>query len=345
MSARPPGRSDEVMGHTTRGNAWEWRQSWFLVFFLTVFLYWLPLVYMGLRVMHFRWIFYGALYAAPGALYLLVSAMGAPAEGAESMAAQFHEYALRNTRHAAGAFGFFALIHTGLARGEFLMRLAEQQFEAEDLRERVRSRSVPAAQDGIQPMQTGLQARLQEDAAADAAGIAPRRLLNVNQVTEAELAMLPGFGPEHARQALRLREDMGDFRSFADFAGKMQLAADARARLRPIFEPDSEEVALAVSKDDPAYRLLPDGTRVLEINWASAEALGALPGLGPSVARRAVTLRDGDGPFKSLEDFRYRLSLPMDAMIKISPYVSVISMSTKPGGDSGKKTGGRIVDV
>ena len=167
----------------------------------------------------------------------------------------------------------------------------------------------------------------------------------MNRVTEAELALLPGLGPERARQAMRMREDMGDYRSFADFAAKLQLPDAAGARLRPLFEPDSEEVALAIAKDDPAYRLLPDGSRVLEINWASAEALGALPGLGPETARRAVTLRDGDGPYKSLEDFRYRLKLPMDVMIKIGPYVSVISTSTRPGGGSAPKTGGRIVDV
>jgi type II secretory pathway component PulK len=100
-----------------------------------------------------------------------------------------------------------------------------------------------------------------------------------------------------------------------------------------------------VPKDDPAYRVLPDGSRVLEVNWASAEALGALPGLGPEIARRAVAMRDGDGPFKSLEDFRYRLGLSMDVLIRIGPYVSVISMSLRPGGGSEKKTGGRIVDV
>ena len=157
--------------------------------------------------------------------------------------------------------------------------------------------------------------------------------------------MLPGLGPERARQAMRMREDMGDYRSFADFAAKLQLPTAAGTRLRPLFEPDSEEVAPAIANDDPAYRLLPDGSRVLEINWASAEALGALPGLGPETARRAVAMRDGDGPFKSLEDFRYRLGLTIDAMIKISPYVSVISMSKRPGGGSTTTTGGRIVDV
>lgn len=320
MSARPPAESDEAMGHTSRGTGWETRQSWFMLLFLTVVLYWVPLVYMGLRVLEFRWVIYGLLYALPGALYVLVRASGFAGDGANT--------GLDYLGRSAGAFWFFALIHTWNARGEFLIRLAERHYEHEDLLERTRSR-IDAVSTASEP-----------DAPA-----APRRQLNVNRVTEAELAMLPGLGPERARQAMRMREEMGDYRSFADFAAKLQLPAAAGARLRPLFEPDSEEIAPAIAKDDPAYRLLPDGSRVLEINWASAEALGALPGLGPEIARRAVTLRDGDGPFKSLEDFRYRLKLPMDVLIKISPYVSVISMSKRPGGGSTTKTGGRIVDV
>jgi len=321
MSARPPSGSSEVMGHTTRGTGWETRQSWFMLLFLTVALYWLPLVYMGLRVLEFRWVIYGLLYALPGALFALVKASGFVGDASGGGAT------LDYLGRTVGAFWFFALVHTWNARGEFLIRLAERQYEHEDLLERTRTRmdavSVPGAPE---------------------APAATRTQLNVNRVTEAELAMLPGLGPERARQAVRMREEMGDYRSFADFAAKLQLPAAAGARLRPLFEPDSEVVAPAIAMDDPAYRLLPDGSRVLEINWASAEALGALPGLGPAIARRAVTLRDGDGPYKSLEDFRYRLNLSMDVMIKISPYVSVISSSTQPGG-GGKKTGGRIVDV
>jgi DNA uptake protein ComE-like DNA-binding protein len=305
------------MGHTSRGVAWETRQSWFMLLFLTVVFYWAPLVYMGLRVLEVRWIVYGLLYGIPGALAAIVWASGGFADvGAASY-----------LRGSAGAFWFFALFHTWSARGEFLIRLAEQHYDQEDLLERSRSRIDAATAEG--------------EAAAPSA---PRRLLDVNRVTEAELALLPGLGPERAKEAMRMREQMGEYRSFADFAVKLQLPAPAIVRLRPLFEPDSEAVAPAIPHDDPAYRLLPDGSRVLEINWASAEALGALPGLGPEVARRAVELRK-DGPFKSLEDFRYRLDLPMDVMIKIGPHVSVISSSTRPGGGSAPKTGGRIVDV
>jgi len=306
------------MGHTSRGVGWETRQSWFLLLFLTGALYWAPLVYRGLRVLEFRWVVYGLLYAIPGALAAIVWASGGFADAGAGA----------YLRGSAGAFWFFALFHTWNARGEFLVRLAEQQYEKEDLLERTRIRINAASEAG--------------EAAAPAA---PRRLLDVNRVTEAELAMLPGLGSERAKEAMRLREQMGDFRSFADFAVKLQLAAPVIVRLRPLFEPDSEVVGPAIAEDDPAYRRMPDGSRLLELNWASVEALDGLPGMETGVAQRAVALREGDGPFKSLEDFRYRLNLPMDVMIKISPFVSVSSRSTTPGGGKAPTAGGRVVDV
>ena len=319
MSGRRPGdERPETMGYTTRGSAWEWRQSWSFLFFLTFFGYWVPLVYMGLRVLQFRWVIYGLFYAGPVVLLGLVLASG----GAGPDGMRFSGGTLSRMWQAVAGFWMVALIHSWSAREEFLMRLSEQQFEHEDLVERARSRM----------------------AATDEAPAEPRRLLNINSIGETELAMLPGLGSERAKQAMRLREELGDYRSFADFAAKLQLPDAVQKRLRPLFEPDSEAVAPAIRMDDPAYRLLADGSRVLELNWASAEALGALPGLGPEVARRAVTMRDGDGPFKSLEDFRFRLGLSMDVLIKISPHVSVISSSTRPGGGE-RKAGGRIVDV
>lgn len=316
-------RDDEVKGITSRGWRWEMRQSWFMLLFFTVVLYWVPLVYMGLRVLQFRWVVYGLLYALPGAAYALVWASGMaehPAEYGAGMAAS-----IKYLRNSAGAFGFFALFHAWSVRGEFLVRLAEQAYDAEELVDRDRARLGPASEPG-------------EPAAPS------RRLLNVNSVTETELAMLPGLGPTLARQATRLREDMGEFLSFADMAAKLQLPAAAVRRLRPHFEPDSEAVAPAVPKNDPAIRQLADGSRVLEINWADAGVLAVLPGMNEALARKAVALRDGDGPFKSMEDFRFRVGLSMDDLIKLEPHATVMSQTLRPAAKL-TRTGGRIVDV
>jgi DNA uptake protein ComE-like DNA-binding protein len=311
-------------GYTARGTAWEWRQSWFLVFFATLFGYWVPLAYMGVRVLQFRWIFYGALYAFPFLIFMVVRAY--TPEDAQQQAAQ--SYVITYLYRSMFAFFIFAFIHTWRARGEFLLRLADADDERDDLVAAQRER-----------MQAPGETR------AELASTPGRRLLNLNKATEAELAMLPGMGPERARQAVAMRAQFGGFATFAHFAEKLQVPAPVRARLQACFEPDERPDAPAIRKDDPAYRELPDGRRVLELNWASAETLGALPGLGPDAGRRAVALREGDGPFKSLEDFRFRLGLQVDTLIRIEPYVSVISMSTRSAGGSGAKTGGRIVDA
>lgn len=298
---------DEVKGYTTRGRRWEWRESWFLLFFLTFFLYWVPLVYMGLRVLQFRWVVYGILYAGPAALLLLM--IGST-------------YAW----YSASAFWIFALIHTWVAREEFLMRLAEAHDERDEMRARV------------------LEKRLEAEQTVETTRAAPRKL-HWNTASEAELAMLPGLGPQRAKQALALRSQSGGFRSFRHFGEQLQLTEQTLTRLRPLFEAEEQARAPEIAPTDPAYRVLPDGRRVLELNWASAETLAMLPGLGPELGRRAATLRDADGPFKSLEDFRFRLGLSMDVIVKITPYVAVISMSTRPAGGAATRTGGRIVDV
>jgi DNA uptake protein ComE-like DNA-binding protein len=304
----------QIKGYTARGRAWERRQLWFLLLFLTYFLYPLPLAYMGLRVLQLRWVGYAIIYAVPGALLALALWL---VRGMPEFAP-----AIRALWYATSAFWVFAFVHTMVAREEFLLRLADVHDEADELRAR-------AAE------------RMERDYPAPPASPQNRKL-DINGASEVELAMLPGMGPERARQALQLRAQHGGFRSFTHFADQLQLAPGVRGRLRGFFDDDPEPPQ---PPRDPAVRVHLDGRHTLELNWAGTEALAALPGLGPEAARRAVLLRESDGPFKSLEDFRYRVGLSADAMTKIAPYVSVIAMSARPDGAAEKKTGGRIVDV
>jgi hypothetical protein len=155
--------------------------------------------------------------------------------------------------------------------------------------------------------------------------------------------MLPGLGPERAKQAVAMRETLGSFNSFDHFAEKMGISADARERLRPIFI----QAAPAVPSIDE-YTVLPDGRRILEVNLASAQAIASLPGLNQDIARRAVALRDADGWYRTTEDFRYRLGLSTDVLILFSPFMSTVkTLATPSGGKTGGggNTGGRVVDA
>ena len=320
------------MGYTHKGTKWEYQQSWYLLALFTPWFYWFPLVFTGIRTLQIGWILVGLFYGLPVFLHTMFN----PADFGISVF-------FRNWEWTALVV---AAIHSLRARGEYLVRLANSMETREMLMEGARLRREMAAQaqagageaavDDAPPRAAPLEA-----ASADI-GPAPskpmRRLFDVNLIGERELAMLPGMGPARARQAMALRESLGGFHSFDHFAEKLGLTGDACERLRGIFV--QPEAAAQTSTD---YMVGLDGRRILEINLASAAAIATLPGLDFEVARRAVALRDADGPFQSLEDFRYRLGLPTDLMIPLSPLVSTLRTPAKP--QAGLKTGGRIVDA
>lgn len=317
---------EESLGVTSRGLKWEYLQSWYFVCGLTVWTYWIPLVYTGIRIMDLRWIFWGLLYGIPSFLYMAVdlSRFG--------MQAQL-------TRAVYVAL-LFSLIHAIRARTEFLERLVAYQDEAEEAHQaNLARRALAEAQRRGQPVEPAAPRTIEVVEAP--AAVAQRALFDVNVLGVNDFAMLPDMGPETARQAVAMRERLGSFTSFDHFADKMGLAAKTRERLRPLF------IQPAVAQPGNAsdeFRTLPDGSRVLELNLASADAMATLPGLDWELGKKAVQLREAGGPFKSIEDFRYRLGLSMDQLVALHPLVSThrtpVTSSTP-----GVKPSGRIVDV
>jgi DNA uptake protein ComE-like DNA-binding protein len=313
----------ETMGYTHRGTQWEYRQSLYVLLLLTPWFYWVPLVYTGFRVLQLRWIIFGLFYGLPAFLKMAVD----PADfGMEGFVKRW-----------LFAFVVIAGIHTFRARGEFLVRLANAIELKELLMEGARMRREAAAS---QEAEEDSESTSRETAATEpAATPSPsRRLFDINTIGERELLLMPGMGPERVRQTLALRELHGGFHSFDHFAEKLQLKDDVRERLRPLFiqPPPAHET-------HPDYSLALDGRRVLEINLASASAIASLPGLNETIGRRAVMLREADGPFKSVEDFRYRLGLTSDDLIASWPIISTVKTPAHPSGTPGAR--GRMVDA
>jgi DNA uptake protein ComE-like DNA-binding protein len=311
----------KTMGYTTRGKGWEWAQSWFLGAFLTYYLYWAAMLYMGLRVMQLKWVFWGAIYSLPFLAWLTFDPAKHPVIGAYVNRWLFGAYVI-------------ALVHALYSRGEFLVRLQSTIEEREELMETARLKAEIAAEQAVPGRGAG----------APAAPKPARRRFDINTIEERELAMLPGMGFESAHMAVMLREGLKGFRSFDHFAEKTGINDVSREKLRPFFEePDAPRPSPLLATDHPAVKDTLDGRRVLELNLADAEAISLLPGLGSETARKAVTLREADGPYKSLEDFRFRVGLSMDVMVKIAPLVSTVR--TRKQGADGVKPSGRIVDV
>jgi DNA uptake protein ComE-like DNA-binding protein len=361
------------IGLTGRGLKWERMQCWYLLSVLTVWLYWVPFVYTGLRAGHPRWIGWGLAYGLPAFVLWFLN----PGSLAEQV------------KYAMGLALVVGTVHAWLARGEFLERLVDLQEEREALSERTRVRREAAQ--GRQPtepddpdvgiirprpaepvlrepvLREHIQRRAEsarpyarpvtpardiarpraEPASPSRESIAaeapePQRELrfDFNQLTDRDFALLPDMGMARGRQAVALREQLGGFRSFDHFAEKMGLGPAACDRLRPLFvEPPPPE-----KSENSEYRQEIDGRYVLDINLVSVEALTTLRGISHEIARKAVQLREADGPFKSAEDFRFRLGLTLDQFV---PLQGIISTYRTPGTQAaaGRKPKGRIVDV
>lgn len=73
----------------------------------------------------------------------------------------------------------------------------------------------------------------------------------------------------------------------------------------------------------------PAQTQTVNVNTASQQQLEALPGIGPSTAKRIVAYRDKNGPFKKLEDLMNVQGIGEKSFLKLRPHLTL-----GPGGDA-----------
>jgi DNA uptake protein ComE-like DNA-binding protein len=232
----------------------------------------------------------------------------------------------------------FSFVHAARARVEFLERLVDIEDEREALRARTKKRREAAES----PPGTEIEPPASEEYVQEPLepAASPRLLFDANTLSERDFALLPDMGRERARQAVALREQLGGYKSFDHFADKMGLTPQARSRLRPLFI----EAPPPHKAENTEYRQQIDGTYVLDINVVSVEAIETLPGINHEMARKVVQLREADGPFKSAEDFRFRLGLSMDQFVPLHGIISTSRTADKDA-DPRRKPRGRIVDV
>lgn len=69
-------------------------------------------------------------------------------------------------------------------------------------------------------------------------------------------------------------------------------------------------------------RLEENGPALLDLNLATAEELEALPGIGPTLARRMIDWRAENGPFRSREDVLAVRGIGEATYEKIAPYIT-----------------------
>jgi competence protein ComEA len=69
---------------------------------------------------------------------------------------------------------------------------------------------------------------------------------------------------------------------------------------------------------------------LIDLNRASAEDLGAIPGLGPALAQRIIDYRQAHGPFKKVEDLREVSGIGPQNLQKLKPYLGLGSPGAMP---------------
>ncbi len=154
-----------------------------------------------------------------------------------------------------------------------------------------------------------------DSAIRQARPLGPGELINADMASAAELARLPRIGLALAKVIVAARDTHGAFgslegldrvpgigpgllRSLAPhltFGGANTSQPVARASGAAVGTPFASQVARDVA---------PAGARrqdtVLNVNRATAVELEALPGIGPSLARRIVADREAQGPFATV---------------------------------------------
>ncbi len=123
--------------------------------------------------------------------------------------------------------------------------------------------------------------------------------VDVNLAEPRTLATVPGIGDELARAIVEDREARGPFYTLDELARVRGIGPGAVAAYAPL-----------VTVGDVGPRPPP---APVDLNTADAEALTALPGIGPVMAARIVADRERRGRFRSVED--------LDRVRGIGPYL------------------------
>jgi competence protein ComEA len=163
------------------------------------------------------------------------------------------------------------------------------------------------------PASAALDLAQHEAAVREAIAASARRALadgeriDPNTAPAGQLERLPRVGPALAARIIDDRERNGPFRTADDLRRVPGIGPALAASLAPhLALPPSPPPPPAVippppppPPPSPAFAVNPPA---VPINTATAEALVALPGVGPVLAARIVAYRDSAGPFRSADD-------------------------------------------
>ena len=148
--------------------------------------------------------------------------------------------------------------------------------------------------------------------------------IDPNTAGEEDLDRLPGVGPAVAGRIIQMRRDRGPFAEPGDLLSVPGVGPATLARITPYLEwptqPSLGGSARSRPPDtDPAARK----PARLDLNRASREELERLPGIGPVMAERILTLRANVGRFRRLDELQSVQGIGSATIERLRPLVII----------------------
>ena len=131
--------------------------------------------------------------------------------------------------------------------------------------------------------------------------------VNVNTANQSELETLPGIGPAKAAAIIEYRTTNGAFANCAQLDDVPGIGPATLANITPQCEIGDGKAApsgAAPAAPKSTKAASSGGGNRVNVNTASASALTALPGIGPSKAAAIVADRGANGAFASCSDLQ-----------------------------------------
>jgi competence protein ComEA len=128
--------------------------------------------------------------------------------------------------------------------------------------------------------------------------------IEVNSAGVEEWQRLYGIGPVLSKRIVKFRDALGGFRSIEQVGETYGLADSVFQQIR-------------------SQLVLKEGTRRIDINRCTLEALAGHPYINWKLARRIISYRQQHGPFEDLEELEGIKELPEDFWEQVGEYLEV----------------------
>lgn len=165
-------------------------------------------------------------------------------------------------------------------------------------------------------------------------GVCPDGRININEAPAEVLKRLKGVGDKKAEAIIAARTEKGGAfptvaalndvkgigdKSMENWAAQITIDCNAAAAIQDNTKP----AGIQDNSFKPAAGAPVEGGAPLNLNTATAEQLGGLPGLGPKTVEAIIALRTQKGGFKSVDELGEVKGIGDAKLAKLKPLVTI----------------------